>query len=206
MNSFKKRCGKTPYELLEDYITLREVQNERRPKIIKQVQPRPPPPPSAPLEYHVPEIYGAAPSTSSFTPTPAKEKKKTRGVPRAQEEDAAPPSTASAQGESKNTPETLIKLPSRGMGIVRALIYTASAEDVPQQIQWRDFSSTMARLGFQILAISGSSYIFKPSWINIPIHVHRPHPQNVIGLVIACRIGKRLTKRYKWTADSFEQE
>ncbi|OTA86432.1 hypothetical protein M434DRAFT_15834 [Hypoxylon sp. CO27-5] len=202
--SFQEECGATPNELLKNYIAPRDVLSERRRlKIIEPIQPRPEPPP--PQGDMVPRAYTTL-SPISFPRTPVNEKKKKRGVRQAPKEDNTPESTTSKQGESRNTLEPPLKLPSEYMRVIRALFFTASAEEVPQQIKWRDFLSTMTRLGFQIQYIYGSSYNFIPPGVNPSIVIHQPHPGHVIYLAHARRIGRRLTRTYGWTADHFEEE
>lgn len=77
--------------------------------------------------------------------------------------------------------------------------------------KWQVFVMAFSKVGFTAKHSGGSAVAFEPEkwskWFGWgKIVIHRPHPNSAVDPVMLQSIGKRMTKRFFWTAASFQLE
>ncbi len=133
-----------------------------------------------------------------------KVKPKTKGLT----EDATEPRTDDLPKDNKE--EALeYRLDKRSYKAIKGLFHTPSNDDqdVPKAVKWDEFKRAMVRIGFAAEKLQGSAWQFTPqnnSNIERPIQFHEPHPDSDIPYVMARRFGRRLSRVYGWSGDSFK--
>lgn len=130
---------------------------------------------------------------------PIKVKIKTRGsatIP-ALAHDPEPPAVALI-------PPSTIAVTKRALQIFSALFYDPTQALPPGEIPWSDFVHALSSAGFGVEKQHGSAWLFTPSEATQrSIIFHEPHPASKIPIHIARRHGRRLTRAYGWTSETF---
>ncbi|SMQ50027.1 unnamed protein product [Zymoseptoria tritici ST99CH_3D1] len=156
-------------------------------------------------------VYRAydSPTRSKFTPTPAKEKVKTRGViagahhPRTVADDAAP-----VEPEEVATPK--VKIKQKAFNVFCSLLPTTMSANQPcREIAWDDFLSAMDAIGLKPEKLYGSVWHFQPCaeefrkvHVTRSISFHEPKEVrrgNKIPRPMVRTFGRRLKHAYGWT-------
>lgn len=83
------------------------------------------------------------------------------------------------------------------------LFHTPSASSLPGEIGWKRFLSAMGSAGFNHHKLTGSVYQFIPRWDRRNILFHGPHPGSKLKFYSARHIGRRLSRVYGLSRDSF---
>jgi hypothetical protein len=128
-----------------------------------------------------------------------KEKKKTRREAVGQDDDTPASST---------TVETLtptIIVDKRTQKVFNSLFHSPNSPNQPGEVAWPDFLHAMTKTGFGAQKLQGSAWHFTPQNLEVErsIQFHEPHPGNKLPLTWARRYGRRLTRAFGWTRDSF---
>jgi len=96
-----------------------------------------------------------------------------------------------------------IKIDKRAQKVLAALFYDPT-RDAPGEIPWSEFLHTFASINFGIEKQHGSAWVFTPpEESQRAIIFHEPHPSSKIPLRIARRHGRRLSRAYGWTKETF---
>lgn len=95
---------------------------------------------------------------------------------------------------------------ARCLRVVESLFFKPNSTDAAKELSWQDFVYTMAFIGFKVQQLQGSSWYFEPGTDmneDSSIEIHQPHPKGKHSFRVARRIGRRLSRRYGWTYDTF---
>ena len=158
---FRTTTGKTLIGLMEDRITVREIQRTPpwqppvvRPKHKKVAAPKP-----TAEEIEALRALEIGTGSSTALPTRPKEKAKTRGV-------AEPPSEpTAAEGPEVEEPQAqTFTLPKAAYKTMRAFFPADIQDRIGSKVQWKDFVSAMQKLDFGIRSLNGSASQFTPAW------------------------------------------
>ncbi|KAF1819949.1 uncharacterized protein K489DRAFT_62318 [Dissoconium aciculare CBS 342.82] len=154
-------------------------------------------------------------------PTQAKIKLKTRGAGDRSSEnecigDRSSGETKSCKAVSADLASSpVLKVNSRALEAFKILFFTPSPNAIPGELSWNDFMYAMVSASFSAEKLYGSAWKFDSVVIgdaanmaddkfsNRSIIFHEPHPSNKIPYWIARRHGRRLTRAYGWTAETF---
>lgn len=148
-------------------------------------------------------IYiGDTPRIDILPPT-TKEKTKTKGQRRGNDEPAAieaPPTTTAPADEPR------IAVDARALKVFKTLFFTPAVGASPGEISWSDFLHAMTSSGaFTAEKLYGSVWQFQrlDGEDQSRIQIHEPHPRGKIPFRAARRHGRRLNRHFGWDADSF---
>ncbi|KAJ7466952.1 hypothetical protein FB451DRAFT_1178212 [Mycena latifolia] len=70
-------------------------------------------------------------------------------------------------------------------------------------VAWKDIQMAFAQLDFTLQKMRGSAWTFRHPDGHRSVTIHKPHPEPTMQFWEARRFGRRLTKRFEWTLDSF---
>jgi hypothetical protein len=131
-----------------------------------------------------------------------KEKRKTRGEVDGREEGMA---GIAATVDDELTLSPTFKVDKRAHKVFRSLFHSPNSPDQPGEVAWPDFLHAMIKAGFGAEKLQGSAWHFTPQNLDVDrsIQFHEPHPSNKLPFVWARRYGRRLTRAFGWTRDSF---
>lgn len=138
---------------------------------------------------------------------PVREKLKTRAV--VDVPSTAPPTSLlqiDQNGAATETkPAMTVKLSNRDRRSLSMLFRVPHEEGVAGELPWIDFLHVMTSLGFAVQRLDGSASLFSPvsGDLDQSVIFHEPHPVRKIPYHIARRHGRRLTRAFGWTAESF---
>ncbi|KAJ7111305.1 hypothetical protein C8R44DRAFT_799277 [Mycena epipterygia] len=133
---------------------------------------------------------------------PVKAKPKTRGVvtggvedvnrneEAAENFDIAPPTPISAKAHK----------------VFSTLFNAGKDEEIANQqssVAWKDILVAFAQLDFKLQKTRGSAWTFHHPDGRHSVTVHEPHPESTMRFWEARRFGRRLTRRFGWTLESF---
>lgn len=153
-----------------------------------------------------------APQPKLSSVLPLRSKVKTRGA-------TSNPSGLSDRGNANTTeedgslsaedtaqPRFVVK--ARAYKVFSTLFYTPTPHGQPGDVNWTDFLHDMNAIGFLPVKLHGSAWSFSPGRDNDniwqqTINFHEPHPSSNLAFVVARRYGRRLTRNYGLTGDSF---
>ncbi|KAI1616064.1 hypothetical protein EDD37DRAFT_102500 [Exophiala viscosa] len=92
----------------------------------------------------------------------------------------------------------------RALKVFNNMFHVESTETKQREIAWTDFLHAMTAVGFSAEKLYGSVWHFAPGGLEGgSIHIHEPHPSSKIPFRIARRIGRRLSRQYGWTGETF---
>ncbi|KAJ7673199.1 hypothetical protein DFH06DRAFT_1081972 [Mycena polygramma] len=120
----------------------------------------------------------------------------TEDMPREQETEKAV--------ENLAIPPTLVS--ARVYKVFSTLFNAAKDEQVALQqssVAWKDILSAFNELRFELRKTRGSAWTFRQVDGPKSVTVHEPHPESMMRFWEARRFGRRLTKRFGWTLESF---
>jgi hypothetical protein len=128
-----------------------------------------------------------------------KEKKKTR--PEALGQDDRMPVIPTAVV----APTPTIVVDKRTQKVFNSLFHSPNSPNQAGQVAWPDFLHAMTKAGFGAEKLQGSAWHFTPQNLEVErsIQFHEPHPGNKLPFTWARRYGRRLTRTFGWTRDSF---
>jgi hypothetical protein len=131
----------------------------------------------------------------------SKDKKKTRGVG---DRNEAAMARAVAIEEAVSRAPT-IAVGKRAQKVFNSLFHTPESPDQPGDVAWPDFLHAMVKAGFGAEKLQGSAWHFTPHNIDVgrSIQFHEPHPSNKLPFTWARCYGRRLTRAFGWTRESF---
>ncbi|QDS69502.1 hypothetical protein FKW77_006928 [Venturia effusa] len=142
-----------------------------------------------------------------YLPTTNKEKVKTRGDTTLSQNDGLEDEQAAETEELADGTPTVIKLKQRDFKVFQTLFHQPSQEKLTLgQVKWIDFVHAMAASGFTFPSVGGSVWQFVPQSGLRAINFHEPHPENKIRFTIARCMGRRLSRAYGWTSETFVLE
>ncbi|KAJ7679502.1 hypothetical protein DFH06DRAFT_512039 [Mycena polygramma] len=133
--------------------------------------------------------------------TAAKRKAKTRGVPMTAAEE---PQSQQIREQPTVPPTTAVS--AKAYKVLSTLFNAAKDEEVALQqssVAWKDIQATFVHLGFELHKTRGSAWTFEHSDGPKSVTVHEPHPESTMRFWDVRRFGRRLTKRFGWTLESF---
>ncbi|WOO76897.1 uncharacterized protein LOC62_01G000510 [Vanrija pseudolonga] len=146
---------------------------------------------------------GASPPSTTPDTAP-KTKIKTRGTAVAAPTGAAPVPEAVA---TPTAPTIQFAVDARALKVFRILFFTPNVSDTPGEAPWNDFVHAMNSVGFQAEKVYGSVWQFWPTDTGNgamrSIQFHEPHPVSKIPFREARRMGRRLTRAFDWTVETF---
>lgn len=107
-----------------------------------------------------------------------------------------------------NDPAATITVSKRNHKAFSALFKLPDEKGATGELPWTDFLNAMASLGFEISKLDGSAWLFSPVEDNYQksIVLHEPQPSSKIPFGVARRIGRRLTRAFGWTGETFVRE
>jgi hypothetical protein len=128
-----------------------------------------------------------------------KEKKKTRREAVGRDDDM------SALSPTVETLTPTIIVDKRTLKAFNSLFHSPNSPNQPGEVAWSDFLHAMTKAGFGAEKLQGSAWHFTPQSLEIErsIQFHEPHPGNKLPFTWARRYGRRLTRAFGWTRDSF---
>ncbi|KAE9964437.1 hypothetical protein BLS_008369 [Venturia inaequalis] len=133
-----------------------------------------------------------------------KEKVKTRGINAQVEELALEEQEAPAIDRATTEATTVIKLKARDLKVFQTLFHQPSQEAVTLgQVKWLDFVHAMASSGFEYQSVGGSAWQFVSSSGLRAINFHEPHPDHKLRFTVARCMGRRLSRAYGWSSETF---
>ncbi|KAJ6627604.1 hypothetical protein B0H10DRAFT_1993357 [Mycena sp. CBHHK59/15] len=95
---------------------------------------------------------------------------------------------------------------TRAYKVFATLFNAAKDEEIALQhgsVPWKDIQTAFAQLDFALQKTRGSAWTFRHPDGCRSITVHEPHPEATMRFWDARRFGRRLTRRFGWTLDSF---
>ena len=144
------------------------------------------------------------PNKRQIAAAEAKAKSKMRPLDHPNISEAPTPSVSKSRTppESSPTTQTLLTPKKASSLTTLRLLFPSPASDARGTIQWIDFVTTMAELGFQGEHRGGSEWTFryhrKGEDSKRSIVLHQPHPEQKMGPIYLQQIGKRLWRRFGW--------
>ncbi|KAH7064346.1 hypothetical protein BKA63DRAFT_586258 [Paraphoma chrysanthemicola] len=131
-----------------------------------------------------------------------KEKKKTRGLlanEGAVVKDSVVATNIPSSGRS-------VAIDKRALKVFKSLFHSPHSPDQPGEISWPDFLHAMVKAGFGAEKLQGSAWHFTPQNLELDcsIQFHEPHPGNKLPFTWARRYGRRLTRAFGWSLESFK--
>jgi hypothetical protein len=100
--------------------------------------------------------------------------------------------------------ECVFKLDQRAFRASKALFYTPSTQDGPQEISWDDFIWFMGAMLFQPYKFYGNMFFFFHAAFALPtILFYEPRADSKVSLRVAMRMGRRLKRIYGWLPEMF---
>ncbi|KAJ7752995.1 hypothetical protein B0H16DRAFT_1418853 [Mycena metata] len=141
-----------------------------------------------------------SPPTEEAVPT-VKIKEKTRG--------AIATSATEEDVDSREREVALVAptpVSTRAYKVFSALFNAAKDEEIALQqssVPWKDIQTAFAQLGFELHKTRGSAWTFRHPDGPKTVTVHEPHPSPTMSFWEARRFGRRLTRRFGWTLESF---
>lgn len=103
------------------------------------------------------------------------------------------------QEREKSTSRPRFPITKRSLHVVD-LLFPSGRQDLGT-VEWSDFVSLLAEMGFVEVRRSGSARTFKSAKASITFH--KPHPSTEMGPATIWRIGRRLLKRFGWEREMF---
>lgn len=117
------------------------------------------------------------------------------------------PVTVDDVGNDDTSPIAMSTIPvsKRAYKTFSALFYNPARDVLPGEIPWTEFLHALSFAGFSIEKQNGSAWLFVPPSLagRHPIIFHEPHPSSKIPVHVARRHGRRLTRAYGWTHETF---
>ncbi|KAK3946051.1 hypothetical protein QBC46DRAFT_248752 [Diplogelasinospora grovesii] len=144
--------------------------------------------------------------------TSSKSKLKTRGVARSppDPDSIAEEEPVELQPEAvQETTPVPIKVSERVAKVFSALFFSPSPSAQPGEIPWSEFLFAMGSIGFTMEQMQGSAWRFSPPsslGVGRNILFHEPHPAPKLPFHMARCIGRRLSRAYGWTGETFVVE
>lgn len=137
-----------------------------------------------------------------------KTKIKTRGTPAPQASSSR--SVETTEPEDQSSAHT-IQVDRRAFKVFSTLFHKASTTSKPGEVPWTEFLHAMRSAGFGMEKLYGSVWQFTPRDDNNghvgagmrSILFHEPHPHSKIPFWDARRHGRRLTRAYGWSGETF---
>jgi hypothetical protein len=110
----------------------------------------------------------------------------------------------------ENEPELLVAWVKKDAFEVFHAMFSSGTAQKPHT-KWEVFVKAFCQVGFSVRHSGGSAVAFEPEesskWFGWEkIVIHRPHPDSDVDPVMLQSIGKRMTRRFCWTASSFQLE
>ncbi|KAI6087008.1 hypothetical protein F4821DRAFT_278293 [Hypoxylon rubiginosum] len=132
-----------------------------------------------------------------------KAKTKTRG---ASKPELHEPEAEEENGDITNTPVFEVK--ARVYKVFRNIFYMPTPGTQAGEVNWTDFLHAMHAIGFEPTKLHGSAWSFRPCNDKLDIFgqtisIHEPHPSTKLPFWEARRFGRRLTRKYGLTGESF---
>jgi hypothetical protein len=132
-------------------------------------------------------------------------KLKTRGV---RIENGPPEDQTSSSSIESLIPSVTLNVNARALKTFESVFFAPSPGAVPGEIPWKDFVNAMVCAGFRVEKMYGSAWKFDPLTIagerrRSSIIFHEPHPSDKIPYRTARHHGRRLTRAFGWTGETF---
>lgn len=149
-------------------------------------------------------VWGKASEDRLSLPREVKAKEKTR--PEVSPAEPAPrlPVAAAAANPPAPPIRTIEVRPSTRS--VFRIMYDDGAgatEELPERVDWSDFTAAMVDAGFSVGPCGGSVFTFKQMQGGGRINFHRPHPHPSMDHVLLRTMGKRLQKWFGFERETF---
>ncbi|KAJ5738910.1 hypothetical protein N7493_002065 [Penicillium malachiteum] len=147
------------------------------------------------------KFYSDTP-TKKVDSVQAKVKVKTRGKEHdptlaKEPEELQQPATADSQLN--------LAVDARALKAFRTIFFNPSTTSNPGEVQWTEFLHAMTSLGFAVTKMYGSAWQFEPTRPGMErnIQFHEPHPHSKLAFRVARRYGRRLSRAYGWSGETF---
>jgi hypothetical protein len=133
----------------------------------------------------------------------SKEKKKTRRQGAAGGVEVEATNADNSPGGSEGF---TIAVDKRALRALNILFHSPDSPNQPGDLAWPDFLHAMVKTGFGAEKLQGSACHFSPTKLDVErsIQFHEPPPGNKLPFTWARRYGRRLTRAFGWTNESFE--
>ncbi len=130
----------------------------------------------------------------------SKAKTKTRGAA-AVENEVPIPTVAKPATSSPSR----IKVDKRALKVFRTLFHSPDNPDQPGEVSWKNFLHALVSAGFAAEKLQGSAWHFTPTAADVErsIQFHEPHPSDKLPFTWARRYGRRLTRAFGWSLETF---
>ncbi|KAJ7854944.1 hypothetical protein B0H14DRAFT_747649 [Mycena olivaceomarginata] len=142
---------------------------------------------------------GAVQSPATMEPAQVlKQSQKRAGVAAAEEDQRSEPAEKSVAAP---TPVS-----TKVYKVFSALFNAANDEEIALQqssVLWKDILIAFSQIAFTLEKTRGSAWTFRHPDGQRSITVHEPHPEPTMRFWEARRFGRRLTRRFEWTLQSF---
>jgi hypothetical protein len=136
---------------------------------------------------------------------------KTRGVSNDGEDSEQEKRTSSCELQTATYEcRPRLKIDQRTSKALGALFHIPDSKGHQTELNWTEMLHAMTRTGFAAEKLYGSIWQFTPTdnleftGTTRSIQFHEPHPQNSLPYWKARRLGRRLTRRYGWSWETFE--
>lgn len=197
----------TPMALVDHIMGKRTLQRTApwtEPLKTSQPAQRAPPVKYDPFSGHSHDINGQVTGSFSNLSVSCKQKQKTRLV---NIESHEPPTARSPVDTPEPAGQSAIVVDKRSLRVFGKLFHSPCSPDQPGLIAWPDFLYAMVKAGFYAEKLKGSAWHFTPRDLDIAtrsIHFHEPHPDSKLPFKWARRYGRRLTRAFGWTSETFK--
>ncbi|KAJ7899831.1 hypothetical protein B0H13DRAFT_2336777 [Mycena leptocephala] len=149
---------------------------------------------------------GAQQSSAASIKVPiTKVKPKTRGVAEVSAEGIQPAQNRELAA-TESSVVALTAVSTRVYKVFSTLFNAAKDEEIALQqssVAWKDILTAFDQLGFKLRKTRGSAWTFSHQEGPKTVTVHEPHPESTMRFWEARRFGRRLTRRFGWTLESF---
>ncbi len=133
----------------------------------------------------------------------SKAKIKTRGVTDA----AAVGNEVTMHAAVEHEPAAPLKISvdRRALKVFRTLFHSPDNPNQPGEVSWKNFVHAMISAGFGAEKLQGSAWHFTPTATDVErsIQFHEPHPNDKLPFTWARRYGRRLTRAFGWSLETF---
>ena len=136
-------------------------------------------------------------------------KQKTTGIPdaaRSRKPNEMTPSLETGT-ESEEKVQHKIKVSARAMVVFDTMIHTRRHEVQKGELEWKEILHALTSAGFAAEKLYGSAWQFTPDREKVGnygnISLHEPHPDPKVPFHMARAMGKRFSRKFDWSGETF---
>ncbi|KAL2071114.1 hypothetical protein VTL71DRAFT_12349 [Oculimacula yallundae] len=155
--------------------------------------------------------WGAPESKPEIDIAQTKQKIKTRSADEVADSMSSLAITSESRPDAALEERLQVQVNKRTLSIFKAMFPGSNPADRSRAIEWDAFISAMAEDGVGFVArhsAGGSAYTFEPNEKSLwygkgAISFHKPHPEHVIDAINVMAHGKRMSKWFGWSEETF---